>query len=166
MRTLREGFWPAKARTMTLTAFSQFMEGLFTCSFYLAKKMKRSLSTTGRSESKWLSFALVAVGKFASGLWRLTMFACGAASWTAGSQMDQEAVESNRQLSARERKPKPQFIGGPLDGMEAFSLDSPSQEFYFPSSRVNPGRFAYYVVHGGNWEFIGWRTREQVMAGG
>ena len=79
-------------------------------------------------------------------------------------ELGRATTERARKATAIDPTPrKPQFIGGPLDGLDGLSLDSPSQEFYFPST---PKRFAYYVCDGTDWSFVGWRSKQQVLAGG
>ena len=150
--------------------------------------MKRSLSTQGLKGFLSRSFAFAATscgwaltlpGTFGSLVRKSTgrLLTSVASDWissgeTPGMSMERKGWEKAvRQgvVTVVPEKPtprKPQFLFGPLDGLEGFSLDSPSQEFYLPSWRANPDRFAYYVVQDGDWWFIGWRTREQVMAGG
>ena len=164
--------------------------GLFTCFAYRDCQMNELSSTPESKSSKSRStrFAVI-VSAWASSL--LRTFASCAASWLIGtrpgtevSSMERRGWEAELERQARVNRQRdidlqgrsesgkgspprrPHFLYGPLDGLEGFALDSPSQEFYFPSSRANPGRFAYYVVQEGDWWFIGWRTREQVMAGG
>jgi len=138
--------------------------------------MNDSLSTQGRSESNSSWFGFLA-RKSASAWRQLRTFAWFALSWTEGAiirvtvgmevPLLEDALEKHQKRLARlegidqgetvrpGQSPgsgKPQFIGGPLDGLDGFALDSPSQDFYFPSMK---GRFVYYACDGQDWCFIG-----------